>query len=84
MMTVDQLKQASSLAKEIEANERLLAAYTMADVVTVGIPATAANQMRHTSHELELTRVEIAGPIVAAIERRIAEKRDALRQLGVA
>lgn len=68
------MTQAHGLAKQIDANTKLLAAYREAVIVGAHIPEkTGASPFYRRPHE-----------VVSALERRIATLTEALRELGVA
>ena len=85
-MTVEQLKQANKLSESIEKLEQMLAAYGNATQITVGIPANPGGPFGlhdPLGQRITLLGEEIGDQVVAVLTRRIENKRNQLRQLGV-
>jgi hypothetical protein len=80
-MTPETLKLAHALFEEIGRLETRLAAYRKAGEFIVGLKPN--NSPRDVDEATTLSAAEVGDAIVAALERRIAAKREALRQHGV-
>jgi hypothetical protein len=79
-MRFEDLRQASDLQVQIEKTEELLAKYSNAKLVFIGIGEGPLGQPQD---RITLTVEEVGGLIVTVLGRWIAAAKEELRQLGV-
>ena len=84
-MTIDELKRANGLVKEIETTERLVKVYRDAAEVIIGTkPREERGGFLHTiDNQITLTAAEIGDQIVTALERQVAAMKVEIQKLGI-
>jgi hypothetical protein len=81
-MTIEELRRAHELAKAIDSDVAKLAVFREAKTITIGLGRTNLGAL-NLDHQTEFEAEEIADAVVAALEHRIARKRNLLAQFGV-